>query len=467
MNIHVGSVSDLDRLTLKFAEFTKELQFSNLPKEVQEKAKLIFRDGLGNQVAASAISVAAIELRKLVSEWGGAEQATVIGFGDRVPAPLAAMCNGAMGHGVELDDAHGSGLIKAGSVLVPAMLAAAELGGCSGEEALGALVAGYDIAVRIAKAINPGHRQRGFHTTSTVSLLGAAAITARLLGGTSEQIASAIGLAAMQASGIQAYLDDPCMAKPFGPGKSAFNGVLAGVLAVRNFSGPRKAIESAEGFFTAFAGDVRVSDILGGFGKDFAIMEVGFKPHAACRYAHGPIDIAQDLRSEGLDARDIKSVRVHMSRLAIRQASKFPCPSLNSAMGSTQFGVALALLYGSNGLKSYWAGYKDDAVHALASRIELVEEPKYGLTGRQAAIHVVAGGRSISKEQEEPRGEPTNPLSRAQLDEKFATTAGLVLDERVIAQISAKSMAFENEVSAASIIPLCIAPGGEPKLLTA
>lgn len=466
MNVHVANAADLTGLTMRFASFAEALRYSDLPPDVQEKAKLIVRDGLGNQIAASAISIAAVEIVKLLSEWGGQEQSTVIGYGNKLPAPLAAMCNGAMGHGVELDDAHGSGLIKAGSVLIPAMFAVAEVAKVDGKTALAALVAGYDVAVRIAKAINPGHRQRGFHTTSTVSALGAAVITARLLGGNAEQIASAIGLAAMQSSGIQAYLDAPCMAKPFGPGKSAFNGVIAGVLATRGFTGPNKALESPEGFFNAFTSEVRASDIINGFGEKFAIMEVGFKPHAACRYAHGPIDIAQDFHHEGVRPQNVQSIRVRMSKLAIRQASKFPCSSLNAAMGSTQFGVALALARGSNGLKDYWGGYKDDAIHQLAARVQLVEESQYGLGGRQSAIELDVAGKALTKFQEEPRGEPSNPMSRAQLDDKFSATAGLVLDEATVKKIGDCAMAFEQEANVSQILSLAIAPGGRPHLLT-
>src|SRR5690606_38169715 len=108
--------------------------------------------------------------------------------------------------------------------------------------------------------------------------------------------------------------------------------------ASRGFTGPKKALESKEGVLNCYTDQLRVSDLVDGFGTDFAIMEVGFKPHAACRYAHGPIDIAQRIHEEGVHARDVKSVTVRMSTLAIRQASKFPCPSLNAAMGSTQFG---------------------------------------------------------------------------------------------------------------------------------
>jgi len=455
-------------MTMKFAENAAKLKYEDLPADVAEKAKLIIRDGVGNQIAASAISEAAIAMVDIVKEWGGAPQATVAGFGLKLPAPVAAMCNGMMGHGVELDDAHGSGLIKAGSVLIPSAFAAAEMSNASGRDLVAAVVAGYELSIRVAKAINPGHRHRGYHTTSTVSPLGAAAITARLLGCNAEGIANAIGLAAMQSSGIQAYLDDPCMAKPFGPGKAAFNGVIAGIMASRGFTGPKKALESKEGFFNAFTDSVRVEDLLDGFGSKFAIMEVGFKPHAACRYAHGPIDLAQDFYKQGVRLADVAQVTVKMSSLAIRQASKFPCPSLNAAMGSTQFGIALALARGGNGLLDYWQGYPDKVIHEGASRVVLEVEPAFGVAGRQCVVRIKKkDGQEVELSSKEPRGEPTNPLSGEELERKFVSTAGMVLDEAKVRAISKMTMNLEAEREAKVVPQMSVVSGSKPALRAA
>lgn len=457
----------LEGLTKRFAEHAAQLKFEALPREVVEKAKLIVRDSLGNQAAASAIGEPAIEMIKLVKEWGGAAQSTVSGFGIKVPSPQAAMCNAMLAHGVELDDAHGSGLIKAGSILVPSVLALGETVGANGKDVIAAIVAGYDIAVRIAKAINPGHRQRGFHTSGTVSLFGAAAAGAKILGCGAEEIAWALGLAGMQAAGIQSYLDDPCMAKPFSPGKSAFNGTLAAIMASRKFSGPTKVLEGREGFFNAYAPELRVSD-LEGLGTHFAIMEVGFKPHAACRYAHGPIDIAQSLyHDQGARLADVERVTVHMSELSIRQASKPRIANLNAAMGSTEFSIALALQRGSNGLKDYWSGFNDTQLHDAAGRVvKLVPEEDFGVGGRQAIVEVeLRDGRKMSLRQEEPKGEPTHPMSLQELESKFHTTAGLVLQPARTRQISDAVMGIESCANVSAITALMSAPDGRPALI--
>ena len=456
MTMNTDTAAALEGLTLKFAQLVHALKYDAIPDEVTKKAKFIIRDGLGNQIAASAISEPARKVIEIVKEWGGKPESTVVGYGFKVPAPMAAMCNAMMGHGVELDDAHGSGLIKAGSVMVPSLMALAEANNKSGKEVVTALIAGYEVAIRIAKAINPGHRQRGFHTTGTVSAIGVAAAGAKLLGCDVNGIASAIGLAAMQSAGIQSYLDDPCMAKPFSPGKSALNGTMAAVMVSRGFTGPKKALEGREGFFNAYCDDIRVGDLLDGLGEKFAIMEVGFKPHAACRYAHGPIDLAQQFfHEDNVRLQDVESIRVNMCELSIRQASKPKPPNLNAAMGSTQFSVALALEIGRNGLREYWDGFKNQTIHdASSTQTTLVCEPAYGVTGRQAAVELtLKDGRVLRREQPEPKGEPANPLTDQELSDKFTGLVKMVKGAGNLGPaLSEKLMNLENQASVKEII---------------
>ncbi|MBU3631460.1 MmgE/PrpD family protein [Polynucleobacter sp. AP-Melu-500A-A1] len=456
MTMNTDTAAALEGLTLKFAELVHALKYEAIPDEVTKKAKFIIRDGLGNQIAASAISEPARKVIEMVKEWGGKPESTVVGYGFKVPAPMAAMCNAMMGHGVELDDAHGSGLIKAGSVMVPSLMALAEANNKSGKEVVTALIAGYEVAIRIAKAINPGHRQRGFHTTGTVSAIGVAAAGAKLLGCDVNGIASAIGLAAMQSAGIQSYLDDPCMAKPFSPGKSALNGTMAAIMVSRGFTGPKKALEGREGFFNAYCDEIRVSDIFDGLGQNFAIMEVGFKPHAACRYAHGPIDLAQQFfHEDNVRLGDVDSIRVNMCELSIRQASKPKPPNLNAAMGSTQFSVALALEIGRNGLREYWDGFKNQTIHdASSTQTTLICEPAYGVTGRQAAVELtLKDGRVLRREQPEPKGEPANPLTDQELSDKFTGLVKMVKGAGNLGPaLSEKLMNLENQASVKEII---------------
>jgi 2-methylcitrate dehydratase PrpD len=417
------------KITSELAGFAAGLAFEELPSEVVQKAKHLIRDGLGNQLAASMVAEPARVAIGLLREFGGAEQATVVGYGLRLPVPFAAMANAMLGHGIELDDAHRDALTKSGSALIPAVLTTGEHCRTSGRQTIAATVVGYDLMVRIGLAMQPSHRKRGFHTTGTVAAIACAGAAGRQLDLAQPEMNSALGLGAMQSAGIQAYLDDPCMAKPFSPGKGAFNGTLAALLAAKGFTGPRLALESREGFFNAYADEVDLGLVLDRLGSDYKILEVAYKPHAACRYAHGPIDAAQTLKRErDLDPGSIAAVVVRASELALRQSSRTEVPNLNSAMGSTEFGVALALVAGANGLGDYRAGFEDPAVHALAKRVRMVQEPAFGVMGRQAVVEVsTTSGETLAESVEMPKGEPEAPLGEGELRDKFLGLAALAV----------------------------------------
>ncbi|HET8995114.1 MAG TPA: MmgE/PrpD family protein, partial [Acetobacteraceae bacterium] len=143
--------------------------------------------------------------------------------------------------------------------------------------------------------------------------------------------------------------------------------------------------------------------------------------------------------------------------------------NLNVAMGSTQFGVSLALALGGNGLRDYWAGFNMPEVHeAAANRVRLVAEPSFGLGGRQAILEVrLKDGRLLQQRSEEPRGEPTNPLTDEEMDRKFLGMAGMAIDDAQAQELSTRLMALQNETRAAVIPGMTVAANGKPALRAA
>ena len=431
--------------TQTLATFVAGLTYSTLMSEAVHKAKLLIRDGVGNQLGASTIAEPARVAHALLAEFGGAQQATVSGYGTKLPVPAAAMVNAMLGHGVELDDAHANALTKSGSLLIPTLMTTGEYLGRSGQDAIVSAVVGYDLMVRIGMAINPGHRKRGFHTTGVVGAIASAGAASKQFGFDVNGVADALGLGAMQAAGLQSYLDYPCMAKPFSPGKAAFNGTLAAMLVSKGFTGPRTALESREGFFNGYADGIDESQVFEGLGVDYKIMEIGFKPHAACRYAHGPIDAAQELRRQGVRLDDVVRTTVSMCELAIRQSGRTVVPNLNAAMGSTPFGVALALAVGSNGLGDYADGFADQRIHDVAGGVELIAESSFGLMGRQAVVEVeLRDGQTRRVAVGGPKGEPDNPLTEQQLEEKFVGLAELAIGHERAVELSGVLMQIEQ-----------------------
>jgi 2-methylcitrate dehydratase PrpD len=136
-------------------------------------------------------------------------------------------------------------------------------------------------------------------------------------------------------------------------------------------------------------------------------------------------------------------------------------------MGSTQFGVALALASGRNGLKEYWDGYKKTDVHAGMKKIELQKEPAYGLGGRQAQIDIaLKDGRMVTRSSVEPKGEPTNPLTGEELEAKFYAMTTMVVDEQHARRISDLVMSLEGQPKA-DVVPQAAVMDNGPTLRAA
>src|SRR5690606_18361350 len=162
----------------------------------------------------------------------GPGEATVFGFNRRYTPATAALFNGMLGHSLDFDDTHSDSSTHPSAPVVPAALAAAEMTGASGRDTLTAIVAGYEVMIRIGKALDPtAHYARGFHPTATAGVFGAAAAAGRIFGLDAQQVASAFGVAASQAAGSLQFLVNGAWNKRFQVGAAAMNGLIAASLA--------------------------------------------------------------------------------------------------------------------------------------------------------------------------------------------------------------------------------------------
>lgn len=450
--------------TTALAEFVAALEFDDLPNAIVTKARHHVRDSIAGEIAASSVDDVAGPMVRLLEELGGAQEATIIGYGGKAPVPHAAMANAMLGHGLELDDAHRGALTKCGATIVPAIMATAEHLGSSGRDVLTAMVAGYDVMIRIGVAVNPSHRRRGFHSTGTMSAFGTAAAAGKLLALDAEEMADALGLAGMQAAGLQAFLDDPCMAKPLNAGKGAFNGVLAALLAARGFTGPHRVLEGREGFFNAYADEVDASALAEGLGSDFKLAEVAFKPHAACRWAHSAIDAMQQLVDEHSVAADqVTRVVVRSCELATRQSYDVEPTTLNAALSSTPYAMAVAVTEGSNQLADYQRAFGAAVTNRLARAVEMVPDPDCGVSGRAATVEVTLnGGRTIASQVVEPKGEPEVPMSPDELEEKYIALVTPHLPRGRAEQLAELIGDLERLDDVKAIPPLTVIAGIDP-----
>ena len=425
-------------VTSVLAKFASEVRYGALPDVVIAKTSQLVLDCLGNQIGAygEASAEMLLDVLDVRSSLGNS---TVVGYGSRTTPLLAGCMNGMLAHLLDMDDAHRDALTKTGSAITPAAMAVAEARSCSGERVVEAVVAGYEVMIHLGLAVNPGHRSRGFHSTATLGAFGAAVAAGRLLGLAPASMAEALGIAGTQTAGLTAFINNESMTKPFNVAKAVHNGILAALLAEKGFRGPPAIIEGQEGFLQGYTDNVDITAIASGLGTRFRILESGFKPHAACRYAHGPIDAAIELmRQHGFDVLDIQRMDVYLSELANRQSNFYEPKSVASAQGSTPFAIAASLLSRADSLTvaSIKRAYDDESVWELHRRIRLMTDASMSYMGRGCRIELhLLDGRCVEQRVDLPRGEPENPMSEAQIADKFLLQASGVLGEHAAAAI--------------------------------
>lgn len=412
--------------TNQIAEFAAKLRISDLPDEVIKKSKQLLLDCLGNQIGAYGELAPQIVYDALeIGEQSG--PSTVVGWGTKVPATSAALMNGMLAHTLDMDDAHRDSLTKTGSAITPAALAVAEKVGASGGELLAAVVAGYEVMIRLGLAVNPSHRKRGFHSTATLGAFGAAAAAGRLLQLSTERMASALGVAGTQSSGLVAFINNPSMIKAFNVGHGVQSGVVAAILASKGFVGPSNIFEHAEGFLNAYTDSVEVVSLTKELGHHFHILESGFKPHAACRYAHGPIDAALAMmKSHAFTATDLDCIDVFVSELAYRQSNFYEPKNVTSAQGSAPFSIAAGIVRKAKSLtvRDVKAAFESPVTWELHRRIQMHVDSKMSYMGRGCRM-IVRLKSAVQYESiiDLPRGEPENPMTTEEVSEKFTSQA--------------------------------------------
>jgi 2-methylcitrate dehydratase PrpD len=414
--------------------FIKTLEFDQLPSGVVRKAKDCIIDTIGCTLLGIAVADNAKILSQLMKELGGKPEATIFGDGFRTTTINAALANGTSGHSFDLDDTHRDCFFHVGVSTIPAILASAEKTGRSGKEVITAVVAAYEIAVRLALAVNPALRLKGFQTTATCGTFGAAVGAGKILGLNEEQLINTLGLAGSQAGGIFQFIEDGDMSKRFYAGKAAANGMLAALLAQKGYTGPYRVLEGRYGFPAVFAGEYKSELMREGLGEKFKILEMGIKIHAACRFANTPIDAALMLVEKyGIKPEDVEKGLIRACKISVDQLNKQDVKTLLDSQLSGPFSVALAIAHGRAGYRDFLRGIQEKSVLDLAKKITMVEDPRLGLQDRTAIVDITTkDGKTYSQEVNLPKGEPEIPLSKKEIEGKFRDFASITLETKKI-----------------------------------
>lgn len=421
-------------LTEELADVLARRTFEDLGSELRQEAKRLLLDFLGVAIAGSQMSTGRISSQFAV-ELGGPAEATLVGRGTRVAAVHAAFANAIAAHSIELDDVDEDAYFHYGPPVLPAALAAAEKAHASGPQLVLGVVAGCETMTRLSRALNPSLRNRGFHTTPTCGVFGAAAAAGVLLGLSASELVSAFGLAGAQASGLM-EMYGPSMQKRFNPGPAARNGVTAAIMAQAGFTGADTILEGDRGFAAAFAGAFDAELFRKDLGTEIPI-PIEYKPYSCARPIHNAIDAMLELRRQGARPADLKDVTLYRHPLWADYHLISEPRSFHEAQMSLPYSAALALTVGQALPEQYAkVGQGDDEVMALSKRIQVRADANLV---RGVSVRVVAhgtDGREITATVDYPSGSRQRPLTWAQLEAKFHTLCAGVLEEHAVQSLA-------------------------------
>jgi 2-methylcitrate dehydratase PrpD len=424
-------------ITQELAGYCSRLKFSDLSDEVIDCAKYRFLDFVSVACRGSK-EVPSQTMYRFVGEMEKGK-GIIIGTKKKAPYLYSALANGTAAHAIEMDDVHNESSLHPGVVIFPSALAAGEMAGASGKRFILAVVLGYEVMIRLGRALGPENSyKRGFHPTGTCGTFGASVAASKILGLPEEQIVSALGISGSQAAGSMEYLAQGAWTKPFHAGWAAHSGMVAALLSGKGFKGPSSIVEGRDGFLHAYSNGADPSKVLEGMGSGLQILRTSVKSHACCRYMHPPIDAVLKLVNENnLQPAQVKKIKIGVlkagsSLIAEPIESKYNPQSIVDAQFSMPFGAAAAVLYGKAGLNEFQLStIQAKPVREMMRKVLCTVDPELDRTfpkqWRATAEILTVDDKRYSTTVEYPKGDPENPLSWEEMKERFHDLTGEVM----------------------------------------
>jgi len=405
-------------VTRTLARFLVATTADQVPPAVRKEATRTLLNWIGVAVGGSPHETVGLALAA-IAPFSGPPQAGIAGRRERLDIVSATLVNGISSHVLDFDDTHLKTIIHASSSIVPPLLALAEYRTVSGRDFLHALVLGVETALRVGKAIYPDHYDAGWHITGTAGAIGAAAGAGKLLDLSETQMVWALGLAASQSVGLRESFGS--MNKSFNPGRAGQNGLMAALLAEKNFTSSEQMLEAKRGWAHTVSTKQDFREITAGLGSRYETALNTYKPFACGIVIHPVIDACLRLRAaHGLTAEKISDIALRVHPLVLElTGKKTPQDGLQSKF-SVYHAAAVAIVEGRAGPRQFSdRAARDPGIVALRGRVTASADPAIKESQTEAVI-TLADGRTLRQFIEHAVGSTENPLSDQALEAKVA-----------------------------------------------
>ncbi len=417
----------------RFAEHCVALRDAALPAAVVHAAKRCVVDCFPATDPGGAAAPATLLIAALAEDLGDG-RAMLFPSGRRSTARMAALINGAAAHTLEVDDIYRDALTHPGAPVIAAALAVAQARRVDGAGLLRGVIAGYEVATRIGVAVNPAHYQY-WHPTGTVGALGAAAAAATLAGLDRAGAGHAMANAATLAAGLQQAFRSDSMGKPLHAARAAETGVLTALAAAGGVTGAAAMLDGARGFGAAMGGDPDWDRAVADLGARYNILDTTHKAHAACGHIHAAIDAVIWLRQRHrLTPENVERITVGTYAKALEVTGNDRPRTAFEGKFSLAYCLGVAFMDGPVRLGAFTPErLGDPGLRDLAARVEArVDAAAEAAFPRQRAAVVeieTTDGRRLGHRAHTRKGDPDDPLSDAELTDKYRELVAPVLDD--------------------------------------
>jgi len=444
-------------ISRQIAEFAIKLKYEDLPKEVVNEVKRYLYDSIGCAYGGYHTKDVKI-LHDIYTEMSGKKEATVIGFGDKLPAVNTALINSLMIRALDFNDIYWKEDPSHPSDIIPAALSVGEMVGASMKDVITAIVLAYEFEQRLCLFASPGVRERKWHH-ATLTQFVSPIVAGKMLGLNEDQMVNAIGISGSHNHTIGCPTAGKLtMMKNTVDPMAVQSGVLAALMAKRGYSGTEAVFEGKEGFMDTFLGwnakeqkvdpvsmkgrdgvsdwKWNIDKLIGGLGESYKILECSMKafPTEALTHTHLSATL-KVVTKNNISYDQIETVTLTTLAQAydiLFDPHKYRPESRETADHSLPYCIAAALVDHKITTQSFSdKKLKDPRIWEVIDKIkgEPSREFEKMFPAKQPSKVVVKtkDGREFSEYLEYPKGDPREPMTMEDLDNKFEGLVGKLL----------------------------------------
>ena len=426
----------MSSVTDKYIDNLYELTRMKFPERVVLQAKKCLLDYIGVTFAGAAMLKEKGNAFLNNSEKG---DVSAIGFGKKTNLYNAALINGMSSHVADLDDGIRQGNFHPGSPIISALLPVASQYGLTGGDFLRGVIVGYEAAIRLAIAIQPSHRQKGYHAIGTCGTIGVTLGIGAALKYSRQQMKNALSAAATSSSGMLNVIKGESELSPYNAGQATVSGIAAALIAQAGFIGSADVLTGQWGFIEMMTdrGDL---SLLENTTEIFGIEKIYFKQYAACRHCHPAIESMLFIKNNyEIELEEIKEVIVETYSLAANGRDHADINGITDAKFSIPYSVAVAFIKKKAGIEEYSKEmFHDKQILELAKKVKIIanEDLDAVVPEKRPAIVKINthNQKHFSFRVDLAKGEPEIPISVSDLEEKYFSLFSYAKKEQYVAQ---------------------------------